>query len=200
MTMGFCMVPKTSILAPLKLSFSLVFFITVTGAETRPDLEAYAIPPTPSFIWATAWGGLQRTCVSLSARWYHDINWGRTGDSRGPLSNIIVPASDMFLFVRIGLIHAERWWFFFFAHGTAPRMCSSGGSAFLLLRSRLCTREHRRVSNTRGVQHWSGHNIELKDMLNFGAVVLCWKYATFRRSCDNLQLFQPWSRALFPFE
>ena len=37
MTMGFCMVQKTSILTPLKLSFSLVFFITVTDAETRPD-------------------------------------------------------------------------------------------------------------------------------------------------------------------
>ena len=37
MTMGFCMVQKTSILTPLKLSFSLVFFISVTGAETRPD-------------------------------------------------------------------------------------------------------------------------------------------------------------------
>ena len=47
MTMGFCTFQKTSILSPLKLSFSLVFFITVTGAETRPDLEAYAIPPTP---------------------------------------------------------------------------------------------------------------------------------------------------------
>ena len=45
--MGFCTFQKTSILTPLKLSFSLVFFITVTGAETRPDLEAYAIPPTP---------------------------------------------------------------------------------------------------------------------------------------------------------
>ena len=39
MTMGFCMVQKTSILTPLKLSFSLVFFITVTDAETRPDIE-----------------------------------------------------------------------------------------------------------------------------------------------------------------
>ena len=64
------------------------------------------------------------------------------------------------------------------------------GISLFLLRSRLCTREHRRGSNTRGVQHWSGRNIELKDMLNFGAVVLCWKYATFRLvitcSCFNL--------------
>ena len=37
MTIGFCTFQKTSILTPLKLSFSLVFFITVTGAETRPD-------------------------------------------------------------------------------------------------------------------------------------------------------------------
>ena len=34
-------------------------------------------------------------------------------------------------------------------------------------------------------------------MLNFGAVVLCWKYSTFRRSRDNLQLFQPWNSTLF---
>ena len=31
MTMGFCMVQKTSILTPLKLSFSLVFFPSVTA-------------------------------------------------------------------------------------------------------------------------------------------------------------------------
>ena len=37
MTMGFCMVQKRSILTPLKLSFSLVFFTTVTDAEMRPD-------------------------------------------------------------------------------------------------------------------------------------------------------------------
>ena len=75
-------------------------------------------------------------------------------------------------------------------------MCSSVDRLFSLS-SRLCTREHRRASNTRGVQHWSAHNIELKDMLNFGAVVLCWKYSTFRRSRDNLQLFQPWNSTLF---
>ena len=50
MTMGFCMVPKTSILTPLKLSFSLVFFALCYGAESGGRgriLEAYAIPPTP---------------------------------------------------------------------------------------------------------------------------------------------------------
>ena len=48
MTMGFCMVRKTSISTPRTLSFSLVFFPSVTAqSETRPDLEAYAIPPTP---------------------------------------------------------------------------------------------------------------------------------------------------------
>ena len=48
MTMGFCMVRKTSILTPRILSFSLVFFISVTAqSETRPDSQAYAIPPTP---------------------------------------------------------------------------------------------------------------------------------------------------------
>ena len=38
MTMGFCMVRKTSISTPRTLSFSLVFFISVTAqSETRPD-------------------------------------------------------------------------------------------------------------------------------------------------------------------
>ena len=37
-TMGFCTFQKLSILTPLCLSFSLVFFLSVTGAETRPDL------------------------------------------------------------------------------------------------------------------------------------------------------------------
>ena len=36
-TMGFCTFQKSSILTPLYLSFSLVFFPSVTGAETRPD-------------------------------------------------------------------------------------------------------------------------------------------------------------------
>ena len=47
MTMGFCMVRATVFLSPLKLSFSLVFFITVTDAGRGLILESYAIPPTP---------------------------------------------------------------------------------------------------------------------------------------------------------
>ena len=48
MTMGFCMVRKTSILTPLKLSFSLVFFDLCYGAVSRRGriLEAHASPPT----------------------------------------------------------------------------------------------------------------------------------------------------------
>ena len=37
MTMVFCMVHQTSILTPRILSFSLVFFPSITDAETRPD-------------------------------------------------------------------------------------------------------------------------------------------------------------------
>ena len=36
-----------SILPPYSVSFSFVFFLTVTGAETRPDSSGFALPPTP---------------------------------------------------------------------------------------------------------------------------------------------------------
>ena len=40
MTMGFGTVQETVILTPRTLSFSLVFFISVTAQWTRPDLKA----------------------------------------------------------------------------------------------------------------------------------------------------------------
>ena len=52
MTMGFGMVLQTSNSTPLKLSFSLVFFPSVTAQSPG----AYAIPPT-LMSFESAWSG-----------------------------------------------------------------------------------------------------------------------------------------------